>query len=93
MNLHLPLPGEGENHHCTPPNLCCSDQLNNFSSDAADVSMDFDDLDTIGRIVGNHIFGIPNNGPQLVTDHAKSKKSLYLDGRPKYYLSFLSFPS
>ena len=43
--------------------------------------MNFDESTTGGSLIGYKLTGSPINGAGLVTDHFKSGKALYLDGK------------
>ena len=43
--------------------------------------MNFDEDTSTGNIIGYKLTGSPINGAGLLTDHFKSGKALYLDGK------------
>ena len=49
--------------------------------DGPDIYMNFDESTTGGSLIGYKLTGSPINGAGLVTDHFKSGKALYLDGK------------
>ena len=49
--------------------------------DGPDIYMNFDESTSGGSLIGYKLTGSPINGAGLVTDHCKSGKALYLDGK------------
>ena len=49
--------------------------------DGPDIYMNFDESTNGGSLIGYKLTGSPINGAGLVTDHFKSGKALYLDGK------------
>ena len=49
--------------------------------DGPDIYMNFDEDTAGGNLIGYRLTGSPINGAGLVTDHFKSGKALYLNGK------------